>query len=156
MPENTSWNSDRVGLKTNFGGQVWAADSGLNAVITIHSTGRKNAIPTTHATIPQPTFPDISRSLRGPGCTGTAVISCPLELEDPGEHPHRERGHDDGQDDGDHAGRGRPAYVKRVIPLLEQVEGEVGGGGPGTAVGHQPDPVEPVDQVDRPAQHPEL
>src|SRR5258708_36751327 len=157
MPENTRRNSDSVGLKTNLGGQVWAADSGLNAVITIHSTGRKNAIPTTHATIPQPTFPDISRSLRGPGCTGTVVMlclplasySCLLELEDPGEHPQRERGHDDGQDDGDHAGRGRPAYVKRVVHLLEQVEGEVGGGGPGTAVGHQPDRGERVDQVDR-------
>src|SRR5258708_29456290 len=156
MPEKTRRNSDRVGLKTNLGGQVWAADSGLNAVITIHSTGRKNAIPTTHATIPQPTFPDISRSLRGPGCTGTAVISCPLELEDPGEHPQRERGHDDGQDDGDHAGRGRPAYVTRVVHLLEQVEGEVGSAGPATAVGHQPDRVEHVEQVDRAEQDPEL
>src|SRR5258708_16462821 len=111
MPEKTRRNSDRVGLKTNLGGQVWAADSGLNAVITIHSTGRKNAIPTTHATIPQPTFPDISRSLRGPGCTGTAVISCPLELEDPGQHPQRQRGHDHGQDAGYQARRALPACL---------------------------------------------
>ena len=57
MPEKTSRNSDRVGLKMNFGGQVSAADSGLNAVITIHSTGRKNAIPTTQASTAQPICP---------------------------------------------------------------------------------------------------
>src|SRR5215470_10123459 len=67
QPENTSRNCASVGLKTNLGGQVWAADSGLNAVSTIHSTGRKNAIPTTHERTPQPTFPAISRSLCGPG-----------------------------------------------------------------------------------------
>ena len=67
MPEKTRRNSASVGLKMNLGGQVSAADSGLNAVITIHSTGRKNAIPTTHARIPQPTFPAISRNLCGPG-----------------------------------------------------------------------------------------
>src|SRR5215470_3616047 len=67
QPENTSRNWASVGLKTNLGGQVWAADSGLNAVSTIHSTGRKNAIPTTHERTPQPTFPAISRSLCGPG-----------------------------------------------------------------------------------------
>ena len=63
----------------NLGGQVSAADSGLNAVIAIHSTGRKNAIPTTHATIPQPTFADISRNLCGPGSrlrAARAVMLC--------------------------------------------------------------------------------
>ena len=67
MPEKTSRNSARVGLKVNLGGQVSAADSGLNAVMIIHSTGRKNAIPTTHARIPQPTLPAISRNFCGPG-----------------------------------------------------------------------------------------
>src|SRR5579862_2399051 len=62
QPAKTSRNSDSVGLKVNLGGQVSAADSGLNAVMTIHSTGRKNAIPSTHATMPQPIRPDISRT----------------------------------------------------------------------------------------------
>src|ERR1700747_2352386 len=61
QPENTSRNWARVGVKTNLGGQVWAADSGLNAVIPIHSTGRKNAIPTPQARTAQPTCPDIRR-----------------------------------------------------------------------------------------------
>src|ERR1700733_8742250 len=65
--EKTSRNSASVGLKVNLGGQVSAADSGLNAVITIHSTGTKNPIPTTQATMPQPTRPEISRTRRGPG-----------------------------------------------------------------------------------------
>src|ERR1700749_1285803 len=116
QPENTNRNSDSVGLKTNLGGQVWAADSGLNAVIPIHSTGRKNAMPTTHARTPQPTCPDIRRNRWPAGSRsriGSAVIlcsparlqtearscSCLLELEDPGEHPQRERGHDDRKDD---------------------------------------------------------
>src|SRR5579859_5027554 len=38
IPLKTSRNWLRVGLKVNCGGQVSAADSGLNAVITIHST----------------------------------------------------------------------------------------------------------------------
>src|SRR5215469_1138069 len=71
MPENTRRNSDNVGEKTNLGGQVSAADSGLNAVRTIHSTGRKNAMPTTHARTAQPARPDISLNLRGRG--GSAV-----------------------------------------------------------------------------------
>src|SRR5690242_9108884 len=132
QPENTSRNCASVGLKTNFGGQVCAADSGLNAVSTIHSTGRKNAIPTTQARTPQPTCPLIRRTRSPAGSrsrTGTAVavavavISRLLELEDPGEHPQRERGHDDRQDDGHHPGRGRPADVERVIHLLVQVVG---------------------------------
>src|ERR1700745_2706137 len=49
IPENTRRNCASVGLKTNLGGHVSAADSGLKAVITIHSTGRKNAIPITKA-----------------------------------------------------------------------------------------------------------
>src|SRR5215469_8505010 len=102
MPEKTRRNSDRVGLKVNLGGQVSAADSGLNAVITIPSTGMKNAIPTTHASTVQPTCPDHRRSLAGSRCLATAAISCLLKLEDAGEHPQRERGHDDRQDDGDH------------------------------------------------------
>src|SRR3984885_13065993 len=67
QPEKTSRNSARVGLKVNLGGQVSAADSGLNAVSTIHSTGRKNAIPATHAIMPQPMCPDISRNRCPPG-----------------------------------------------------------------------------------------
>ena len=69
QPEKTRRNCASVGEKMNLGGQVWAADSGLNAVSTIHSTGRKNAIPTTHARTPQPTFPAISRNLCGRGFT---------------------------------------------------------------------------------------
>src|SRR5690349_18526421 len=124
QPENTSRNCASVGVKTNFGGQVCAADSGLNAVSTIHSTGRKNAIPTTQARTAQPTCPLIRRTRSPAGSrsrTGTAVavavavISRLLELEDPGDHPQRARGHDDRQDDGHHPGRGRPADVERVI-----------------------------------------
>src|SRR5215472_19006485 len=107
MPVTASRNSDKVGVKMNLGGQVSAADSGLNAVSTIHSTGRKNVIATTHARIVQPTCPDHWRNLRGPGRSDTVVMlclplasySCLLELEDPGEHAQRERGHDDRQDD---------------------------------------------------------
>src|SRR6266849_3328837 len=80
QPEKTRRNSASVGLNTNLGGQVWAADSGLNAVIAIHSTGRKNAIPTTQARTPQPTWADILRNLCGRGSTartGTAVILHP-------------------------------------------------------------------------------
>src|ERR1700749_1479406 len=165
QPENTSRNCARVGEKTNLGGQVWAADSGLNAVSTIHSTGRKNAMPTTQARTPQPTCPVIRRPRSAAGSrsrTGTAVavavavISCLLELEDPGEHPQRERGHDDGQDDGDHPGRGRPADVEGVVHLLEQGVGEVGGGGARAALGHGLDRVEHVDQVDRAEQDAQL
>src|SRR6266496_5109416 len=67
QPEKTRRNCARVGEKTNLGGHVWAADSGLNAVITIHSTGRKNAIPATHARTPQPTCPDTRRSRSAAG-----------------------------------------------------------------------------------------
>src|SRR5205809_1101792 len=157
QPEKTRRNCARVGEKTNLGGQVWAADSGLNAVSTIHSTGRKNAMPTTQARTPQPTCPLIRRTRNPAGSrsrTGTAVavavavISRLLELEDPGEHPQRERGHDDRQDDGHHPGGGRPADVERVIHLLVQVVGQVGGGGPRAALGHGLDLVEHVDQVD--------
>src|SRR6185437_8390517 len=79
QPENTSRNCASVGLNTNLGGQVWAADSGLNAVSTIHSTGRKNAMPTTQARTPQPTCPDIRRNLSAAGSwsrIGTAVMLC--------------------------------------------------------------------------------
>src|ERR1700677_2414374 len=72
QPENTSRNSARVGENTNLGGQVSAADSGLNAVITIHSTGRKNAIPAAHAMTPQPILTDMSRSFCGPGSLARA------------------------------------------------------------------------------------
>src|SRR6201987_5561678 len=167
QPENTSRNWASVGLKTNFGGQVCAADSGLNAVSTIHSAGRKNAIPTTQAKTAQPTCPLIRRPPRPAGArsrTGAAgevavavaVISCLLELEDPGEHPQRERGHDDGQDDGDHPGGGRPSDVESVIHLLVQVVGQVGGGRSRAALGHGLDRVEHVDQVDRAEQDAEL
>src|SRR5690348_12707748 len=135
QPENTSRNCASVGLNTNLGGQVCAADSGLNAVSTIHSTGRKNAIPTTQARTPQPTCPLIRRTRNPAGSrsrTGTAVavavavISRLLELEDPGEHPQRERGHDDRQDDGHHPRRGRPADAGPAIHLPAQAVGQVG------------------------------
>src|SRR3989440_842553 len=77
QPENTSRNWASVGLKVNFGGQVWAADSGLNAVSTIHSTGRKNAMPTTQASTPQPSCPDIRRTRSAAGSLSriaTAVL----------------------------------------------------------------------------------
>src|ERR1700761_9022352 len=60
MPRNSRGNSDKVGRKVNLGGQVSAADSGLNAVITIHSTGRKKAMPTTHPRAVQPALPENS------------------------------------------------------------------------------------------------
>src|ERR1700745_4082897 len=169
QPEKTRRNWPSGGEKMNLGGQVWAADSGLNAVSTIHSTGRKNAIPTTHARTPQPTCPDIRRNRSPAGSwsrTGSAVMlcsparlqtkarscSCLLELEDPGEHPQRERGHDDREDDRDHPGGGRPPDVECVVHLLVQVVGQVGGRGPRAALGHGLDRVEHVDQVDRAAQ----
>src|SRR5258708_16124747 len=57
MLEKAELNSDSVGLKANVGGHVSAADSGLNAVMTIHNTGRKNAIATTPPSLVQPTRP---------------------------------------------------------------------------------------------------
>src|SRR5499425_2119443 len=54
MPVTASRNSDNVGVKMNLGGQVSAADSGLNAVSTIHSTGMKNTIATAQAKTVQP------------------------------------------------------------------------------------------------------
>src|SRR6202034_4643877 len=88
QPENTRRNSARVGRNTNCGGQVSAADSGLKAVITIHSTGRKNAIATIHATTPQPTRPAISRRRRGSSdvvLTVAAVIPLPPRTVRPGQ-----------------------------------------------------------------------
>ncbi len=64
MPLKTSRNSLSVGLKVNFGGQVSAADSGLNAVITIHRIGMKKAMPTTQPSTVQPACPEISRARR--------------------------------------------------------------------------------------------
>src|SRR5258707_5167009 len=66
MLEKAELNSESVGLKANLGGHVSAADSGLNAVMTIHSTGRKNAIATTQPSIVQPTRPGHWRILRVP------------------------------------------------------------------------------------------
>src|SRR5258705_538935 len=101
--------------------------------------------------------PGGSRSRPGPAvAVAVAVISCLLELEAPGEHPQRERGHDDRKDDGPPPGRGRPADVERVIHLLVQVVGQVGGGGPRAALGHGLDLVEHVDQVDRAEQDAQL
>ena len=48
----------------NCGGQVSAADSGLNAVSTIHSTGMKKAMPTTQPSTVQPAWPVSSRARR--------------------------------------------------------------------------------------------
>ena len=66
-----------MGLKVNLGGQVSAADSGLNAVITIHSTGMKKPMPTTQPSTVQPARPEISRARRlrfGPvGAAGRRV-----------------------------------------------------------------------------------
>src|SRR5580698_11111581 len=64
IPLKTSRNSLRVGLKVNLGGHVSAADSGLNAVITIHSTGMKKPMPTTQPSTVQPARRDISRARR--------------------------------------------------------------------------------------------
>src|SRR5260370_16475428 len=55
MPVTASRNSDSVGVKMNLGGQVSAADSGLNAVSTIHTTGMKNTTATAHARQLHPT-----------------------------------------------------------------------------------------------------
>src|SRR5258707_444328 len=66
MLEKAELNSDSVGLKANLGGHVSAADSGLNAVMTIHSTGRKNAMATTQPSTVQPTRPGHWRILRVP------------------------------------------------------------------------------------------
>src|SRR6201996_1417395 len=63
-PLKTSRNWLRVGLKVNLGGQVSAADSGLKAVITIHSTGMKKPMPTTQPSTVQPARRDISRARR--------------------------------------------------------------------------------------------
>src|SRR5713226_2234670 len=79
MPEKVSRNSASVGVKTNFGGQVSADDSGLNAVTIIHSTGRKNAIATTHASTAHPARADQSRNrnLSGRGAADSAVMPVP-------------------------------------------------------------------------------
>src|ERR1700749_470606 len=51
--ENTALYCDRVGEKMMCGVLVYAPASVLNEVSTIHSTGKKNTIPTTQPTIPQ-------------------------------------------------------------------------------------------------------
>ncbi len=63
-PLKTSRNWLSVGLKVNLGGQVSAADSGLNAVSTIHRIGMKKAMPTTQPSTAQPACPEISRARR--------------------------------------------------------------------------------------------
>ena len=63
-PLKTSRNSASVGLKVNFGGQVSADASGLNAVRNIHRIGRKKAMPTTQPSTVQPASPVISRTRR--------------------------------------------------------------------------------------------
>src|SRR5271156_5586702 len=63
-PLNTVRNSASVGLNVNFGGQVSADASGLKAVITIHSTGMKKAMPTTQPSTVQPARLYISRARR--------------------------------------------------------------------------------------------
>src|SRR5579875_2150894 len=62
--ENTCLYSLRVGEKSNFGLFVYAAASGLNDVITIHSTGKKKTIPANHASVAHAT--ELSRA-RSPG-----------------------------------------------------------------------------------------
>src|ERR1700678_789541 len=80
MPLKTVRNSDSVGLKVNLGGQVSAADSGLNAVITIHSTGMKKPMPTTQPSTVQPARPETSRARRrrlgtdGPSVGASAAV----------------------------------------------------------------------------------
>ena len=56
---------------------VWAADSGLNAVSTIHSTGMKNTIATAQARTVQPACPDHSRRRRERRRAVMAVIVPP-------------------------------------------------------------------------------
>src|SRR6202042_2489831 len=63
-PLKTTRNSASGGVKVNFGGQVSADASGLNAVITIHSTGMKKAMPTTQPSTVQPARLYISRARR--------------------------------------------------------------------------------------------
>src|ERR1700734_4507621 len=63
-PLKTTRNSASVGLKLNFGGQVSADASGLKAVIPIHSTGVKKAMPTTQPSTVQPARLYISRARR--------------------------------------------------------------------------------------------
>ena len=74
-PLKTSRNSASVGLKVNFGGQVSAEASGLNAVRNIHRIGRKKAMPTTQPSTVQPASPVISRTrrLRFGACTGAGA-----------------------------------------------------------------------------------
>src|SRR5580693_5734220 len=78
---NTALYWDNVGEKTMCGVLVYASASVLNEVSTIHSTGKKNTIPTT-----QPTMPQVRLLLRrlarfpvycsgAAGATGAAVTS---------------------------------------------------------------------------------
>src|ERR1700691_300196 len=54
MPlENTALYSDRVGEKNRCGVLVYASDSVLKDVITIHRTGKKNTMPTIQPTMPR-------------------------------------------------------------------------------------------------------
>src|ERR1700730_7980886 len=80
IPLKTSRNSLRVGLKVNLGGQVSAADSGLNAVITIHSTGMKKPMPTTQAITVHPARRDLSRARRPPFGAGGAEGGAPVAV----------------------------------------------------------------------------
>src|SRR5260221_13668884 len=82
MLEKAELNSDSVGLKANLGGHVSAADSGLNAVMTIHSTGRKNAIATTQPRTVQPTRPGHWRIPPVPAPEGGARRAARQDKED--------------------------------------------------------------------------
>src|SRR5882757_1960380 len=54
MPlENTALYSDRVGEKNRCGVLVYASDSVLKDVSTIHRTGKKNTMPTIQPTMPR-------------------------------------------------------------------------------------------------------
>ena len=71
---NTALYCDSVGEKTMCGVLVYASASVLNEVSTIHSTGKKNTIPTTQPTMPQVRLL-LRRLARGPVyCSGSAVL----------------------------------------------------------------------------------
>src|ERR1700761_899447 len=70
---NTCLYSSRVGVKTNFGGVVYAADSGLNEVSTIQNTGKKKMMAANHATVPQASPPRRCRRRRRGGASSPLI-----------------------------------------------------------------------------------
>src|SRR5882672_11043673 len=68
----TSLNCSRVGAKNSLGGLVYASASCLNAVSTIHSTGKKNTMPTTQDTMAMTTRP--AELFLGRGSSGAVAL----------------------------------------------------------------------------------